>query len=117
MGDDLDPPYPSPDTLPPPPRRVSLPLWCHLLAGPLTVGASGFFAFGMVFVILFGSATDPLGLWRLSQRRQEARGLARSEEATHFHEGGDDNDPGTTIFAYDYTFRLPDGTPRPGRSY
>jgi hypothetical protein len=68
-------------------------------------------------VIVFVPATDPIGDWRLSQRRQEAPGWLEAVQETHFHKGGDDHDSGTPIYLCDYAFALPDGTPLRGRSY
>jgi hypothetical protein len=110
-------PFPKPEDLTPPPRSVPFPLWCHLLAGPVTLAGSGVFAFGMLFAIIFVPATDVVGTWRLSQRRQEAPGWLEAVEATNFHEGGDDGDSGTPIYGCGYSFRLPDGTMLRGRSY
>jgi hypothetical protein len=114
----VDVAVPSPQTadLPPPPRLVPLTLWCHLLAGPLTLGGAGAFAFGMVFAIIFGGATDPVGVWRLSQRRQEVPGWLEAVAPTNFGEGGED-EPGAQIHRCDYSFILPDGTPMRGSSY
>jgi hypothetical protein len=116
MAVDLAVPLPKAEDLPPPPRLVPLRLWCHLLAGPATLFGAAFFAFGMIFALIFGRATDPVGLWRLSQRCQRTPGRLVTVEATSFSEGGGDG-PGTPIFRCDYTFTLPDGTPMRGSSY
>jgi hypothetical protein len=117
MAIDLAEPYQKWENLAPPPRQVSLGVWCNLLGGPVTLAGSGVFAFGMIFALLFGPAANPVGAWRLSQRRQVAQGWLEKEEKTHFSEGGGDGDPGTPVYRYDYTFALPDGTPVHGRSY
>jgi hypothetical protein len=117
MTVDSGSPLPKPEDMTPPPRSVPFTLWCHLLAGPVTLAGSGVFAFGMLFAIVFVPATDLLGTWRLSQRRQEAPGWQETVEATNSHEGGDDGDSGTPIYRCDYSFRLPDGTALRGRSY
>jgi hypothetical protein len=117
MARDRDRPQPALKDLAPPPRAVPLRLWCHLLAGRLTVGGSAAFAFGMVFVFVFLPATDPIGTWRLAHRRQAAPGWLEGVQETSFHEGGDDDSESTPIYRCDYTFLLPDGTPLRGRSY
>jgi hypothetical protein len=86
----------------------------------LTLGGSGFFAFGMMFAMIFVPATDVLGSWRLSQRHREAPGLIQAEETTNFSEGGGEGregEQGTPIYRYVYTFRLPDGSEYQGHSF
>src|SRR5262245_48090096 len=117
MATDLLSPFPKGDDLPPPPRALPFRLWCHLLTGPVTLGGSGGFAFAMVFALVFAPATDPVGTWRLAQRRQEAPGWVQAVAETRFHEGGGEDDEGVPIYRYDYTFTLPDGTPMQGSSY
>jgi hypothetical protein len=117
MAVEVGSPFPKLEDVPPPPRSVPFRLCCHLLAGPVTVGGSAGFAFGMVFALIFAPATDPVGTWRLRQRRQEAPGWLEAVVATSFHEGGDEGEEGTPIYRHDYSFRLPDGTALRGSSY
>jgi hypothetical protein len=109
--------FPKLDDLPPPPRTVPLRLWCALLAGPVTLGGSAAFAFTMVFGLIFAPATDPIGTWRLDHRRELAQGWLERVEQTHFQEGGGEDEPGTPIYRWYYTFLLPDGTQCRGSSY
>jgi hypothetical protein len=104
-------------SLNPPPRRVPLGVWCHLMAGPVALGGSASFAFGMIFALVFGSATDPVGTWRLARRSTQTRGWIDAVEATNWHEGGGEGEEGTPIYRYDYRFELPDGSPVRGASY
>jgi Protein of unknown function (DUF3592) len=117
MATDLLSPFPQADDLAPAPRPLPFRLWCHLLAGPVTLGGSALFAFGMVFALIFAPATDPVGTWRLAQRRQEAPGWVQAATETRFHEGGGEDEEGVPIYRYDYTFTLPEGTPINGSSY
>jgi hypothetical protein len=117
MAADVVPALRTAEDLSPPPRALSLRLWCRLVAGPLPLGGSAAFAFTMVFVMIFVPATDPAGTWRLARRHQEARGWLEGMQATNFHEGGGEGEEGTPIYRYDYTFLLPDGVPARGHSY
>jgi hypothetical protein len=67
-------PFPDPDQLSAPPRPVPFLLWCHLLAGPVTLAGAGTVAFGMLFALFLAPATEAIGSWRLSRQRQEAPG-------------------------------------------
>jgi hypothetical protein len=116
MATDSNSPFPRLEDIAPPPRGMPLRLWCSLLAGPVTLGGSAGFAFGMVFALIFVPATDPIGTWRLDLHRQQAQGWLEGVAKTSFHEGGD-GDEGTTIYRCDYTFALPDGTQVKGTSY
>lgn len=117
MATDPGSPFPKADDLAPPPRPLPFRLWCHLLASPLTLGGSAGFAFGMVFALIFAPATDPVGVWRLGQRRQVAPGRVQGMAKTRFSEGGGEGEEGVPIYRYDYSFTLPDGTPRQASSY
>src|SRR5262245_7964882 len=116
MATDSNSPLPRLEDLAPPPRGMPLRLWCSLLAGPVTLGGSAGFAFGMVFALFFVPATDPIGMWRLDLHRQQAQGWLEGVAKTSFHEGGE-NEDGTAVYRCDYTFALPDGTQVKGTSY
>src|SRR5262245_13607260 len=109
MAVDLEEPIPKAEEVPPPPRAVPFGLWCHLVGGPVALVGGGIFAFGMVFGLTFGRATDPVGTFRLAMRAEEAQGWLDGVEKTNFSEGGGDGDDGTPIYRNDYRFHLPDG--------
>jgi hypothetical protein len=101
----------------PPPRDIASALRLQVLFNPLVLGASGFFAFAMLFATIFTPAGDPLGTWRLSQECREAPGQLLGAEKSMFSEGGDEGSEGTPIYRCDYTFTLPDGRVLQGHSF
>jgi hypothetical protein len=117
MATEPNSPFPTANEVLPPPRSVPLRLWCSLLAGPVTIGGSAGFAFGMVFALIFVPAVDLIGPWRLARSQQQAPGWLERVTETRFHEGGGESEEGTPIFRCDYTFALANGQQVQGTSY
>ncbi len=95
----------------PPPRRVPMAVSLHLLASFTTLFGAGFFALSSLIGSILLFSTDPVGSYRLAQRRATAPAWLEQVEKTAARSNG------KQVWRHEYRFRLPDGTAIRGTSY
>ncbi|MBX3459153.1 MAG: hypothetical protein KF696_04175 [Planctomycetes bacterium] len=75
------------------------------------------FGFSMISVWALTPLADVSSLWRFHGELLQATGVVTLVSATNYSEGGDDDRPGTPVYAVDYEFRDASGIVRRGVGY
>lgn len=98
------------------PREVPLSLRCRLMLGGLAQFGWVFFGIGMIFVWIFVPAAD-LSFFTVRGPLTTAEGVVTRVERTMMNEGGGEHNSGTPVYAYHFTYTLPQGSEYEGISY
>ncbi|HYG77366.1 MAG TPA: DUF3592 domain-containing protein [Planctomycetota bacterium] len=98
--------HPNIDNLAPPPRRVPLPVRCHItFGGMLNQMGWFFFAFGSILFWIFVINCEAMSWFSFRGPLKTCQGVVTSSEKSSASEGGSKHRKGTPIWAIHYTFK------------